>query len=236
MSIRIEEEGTDTPQTVDEARDAVQRSRQRISSTLDALEERIVEKKHEIQDRADVMRPVREQIAGRPFTAVFAGLALGAFLGSLGGRDEEEHVHRRSGRLSGQELGEGDREELRQWRRERKQRLRARMRRQRGGRPGELRAHREDFRDDKGDDSRFDALKHQLLGALTSAVTAAVTTRLRRMAMDGVGGIMDNVMGSEEREGGRGRERGSWSDEDLSRHSGRRPATEGSRGERESYP
>ena len=45
MSSRIEDVAVD-PQTVDEAKDAVERSRQRISTTLDALEDRIVEKKH----------------------------------------------------------------------------------------------------------------------------------------------------------------------------------------------
>jgi ElaB/YqjD/DUF883 family membrane-anchored ribosome-binding protein len=218
MNTRIEE-STETPQTVDQARDAVERSRQRISSTLDALEERIVEKKHEIQDRVDVMRPVREQIAERPFTALAVGVGVGALLGSLGGRDDSEHSHRRSGRISGRTLSDEDREELQQWRQARKRRLRAAMQRQ------ELRDGRSRSSSDD-DDSRFDALKHQLMGALTSAVTTALTKRIRRMASHNVGNVVDNLMGGDG--GARNRD---------SEDGGRTPRAERARtAERQSYP
>jgi ElaB/YqjD/DUF883 family membrane-anchored ribosome-binding protein len=176
MSSRIEET-TGSPQTVDEARVAVERSRERISSTLDALEDRIVEKKHELQDRADVLRPVREQIVARPFTAVAVGLGVGALLGSLGGGDDERDSHRsRSGRERGHTIGDDDREELRRWRRARRERLQS------------ISRHRHDHDDDHGhaddDDgeSRFGGLRHQLMGALTSAITTAVTSRVREYA------------------------------------------------------
>jgi hypothetical protein len=185
MSSRIDEPAGE-PRTVDEARDAVERSRQRISSTLDALEDRIVEKKHELQDRVDVLKPVREQIVSRPFTAVAIGLGVGALLGSIGGGsddDEDEHEHRRSGRVRGA-LSDADRRELREWRRARRDRLRSRTR---DGRD------RED--DDHGDSRfaglRFDALRHQLMGAVTSALTAAVTKKVRQYAMDTIGGNGD---------------------------------------------
>jgi hypothetical protein len=178
------------PRTVDEARDAVERSRQRISSTLDALEDRIVEKKHEIQERVDVLRPVRAQIAERPFTAVAVAVGVGALLGSIGGGDGDDHRHSRSGRLRGHALGDADRQELREWRKARKERLRARL-------------QNNDDDDEDRSDSRFDALKHQLMGAVTSAVTTAVTKRVRRMAMDNLSGLMgdsDDSRGTRERD------------------------------------
>jgi len=237
MSIRIEEKGAESPQTVDEARDAVARSRERISSTLDALEDRIVEKKHEIQDRVDVLRPVREQIAERPLTAVMAGLAVGALLGALGGGDDDEYTRRRSGRISGHALDDDERDELKQWRRQRRQRLRAKVRRTsldgewpesgrsrgRSGGRSRSRQFKQEDRDDRGD-SRFDALKHQLLGAITSAVTTAITTRLRRMVMDNVNSAVDSATGSS-----RGRQAADWQDRDYGaeRGAGERSSRDG---------
>jgi ElaB/YqjD/DUF883 family membrane-anchored ribosome-binding protein len=243
METRIEEDtdvpqSADAPQTVDEARDAVQRSRQRISSTLDALEERIVEKKHEIQERVDVMRPVREQISERPFAAVTAGLFVGALLGSLGGGDDDDHTHRRSGRVSGR-LTDEDRDELRRWRRERKQRLRAAMKRQhaRGG------LHREDAgrsSRDEDDGSRFNALKHQLMGAVTSAITTALTSQIRRLASQNVGSLVQGIIGGEDHDGqpGRGRPTSSYdtSMRDKAGSRGRGTPPGNRYAERESYP
>jgi ElaB/YqjD/DUF883 family membrane-anchored ribosome-binding protein len=199
MSTRTESTA-DEPRTVGEARDAVERSRQRISSTLDQLEDRIVEKKHEIRERVDVLRPVREQIAERPFTALAVAAGVGALLGSIGGGadDDDGHSHSRSGRVRGHSLSDDDRRELREWRRARKQRLRARL--------------HDDADDDRGS-SRFDALKHQLMGAVTSAITTAVTKRVRQLAMDNIGGHDGNgaaVRGAREREDGTSRS-DSWS-------------------------
>lgn len=189
MDIRIDETAGE-PRTVNEARDAVERSRQRISSTLDQLEDRIVEKKHELQDRVDVFRPVREQIAQRPFTAVAVAVGVGALLGSLGGSDDDdeatdrhdrggrqEHQHARSGRIRGSALSDSDRRELREWRRARRERLTTRR-------------HARESSDDSSGGLRFDALKHQLMGAVTSALTAAVTKRVRSMAMDNIGNLL----------------------------------------------
>jgi hypothetical protein len=190
------------PRTVGEARDAVERSRERISSTLDRLEDRIVEKKHELQERVDVLRPVRERVVQRPLTAVMVGLGVGAFLGSLGGGDDEEHEHRhaRSGRLRGSALSDDERHELREWRKARRERLRSSARRQ-----------RDDAEHEDGG-ARFDGLKHQLMGAVTSAITTAVTRRVRRMAMDNISGMMG---GGQTEDGRPSRERsgtrGEWS-------------------------
>jgi ElaB/YqjD/DUF883 family membrane-anchored ribosome-binding protein len=173
MSSRIDESAGE-PRTVDEARDAVERSRQQISSTLDRLEDRIVEKKHELQDRVDFLRPARDFIVDRPFTAIAVGIGVGALLGSLGGGHDDEHEHRRSGRVRG-ELTDRDRHELRAWRTARKDRLRAKL--------------RSDHERDSGEDgSRFAGLRHQLMGAVTTALTTAITSRVRRFAMDSFSG------------------------------------------------
>jgi ElaB/YqjD/DUF883 family membrane-anchored ribosome-binding protein len=175
MSSKMQEPA-DSPRTVDEARDAVEQSRQRISSTLDQLEGRIVEKKHELQDRADVLRPVRDRIAERPFTAVVVGIGVGALLGSLGGGSDTDERPRRGARRSarGSALSNDDRADLRRWRKARRERLQSISRVDRG----------DDDSDDRGDDDRFHlgALKHQLMGAVTSAITAAVTSRVREFA------------------------------------------------------
>jgi ElaB/YqjD/DUF883 family membrane-anchored ribosome-binding protein len=172
-----------SPRTVDEARDAVERSRQRISSTLDTLEDRIVEKKHELQDRADVLRPVRERIAQRPFMVVAVAVGVGALLGSLGhssaSRGDAPRGRRgRVGRTGGDILEDRDRAELRRWRRARRERLRARTH-ENGRHAG---------RDDDEAGSRLDGLKHQLMGAVTSAISAAVAARVRDFAASGLGG------------------------------------------------
>ncbi|HEX6135957.1 MAG TPA: hypothetical protein VFZ24_18435 [Longimicrobiales bacterium] len=158
------------PRTVDEAKHAVERSRQRISSTLDALEDRIVEKKHALQDRVAVLRPVREQVTQRPFAAVAIALGVGALLGSLGGGEDEE-ARSTGGRHEARhaQLSERDRAELRAWRRLRRERLRARR----------------DERDHAAGDSRLASLRHQLTGAITSAIGAAVTARVKEMTRGG---------------------------------------------------
>ncbi|HEX6309112.1 MAG TPA: hypothetical protein VFZ69_13035 [Longimicrobiales bacterium] len=170
MSSRTEV-SADEPRTVDEAKQAVELSRQRISSTLDALEDRIVEKKHALQDRVDVLRPVRDQVTGRPLTAVAVALGVGALLGSLR-RDHEDEADPapRSDRESPRSrLSERDRAELREWRRMRRDRLRARERE----------------RSDHPDGSRLASLRHQLTGAITSAIGAAVTARVKEMTRGG---------------------------------------------------
>jgi ElaB/YqjD/DUF883 family membrane-anchored ribosome-binding protein len=192
MSSRIEE-SAGGPRTVDEARTAVERSRERISSTLDRLEDRIVDKKHEIQDRADVLRPVRERVMERPLTAVAIAAGVGVLLGSLGGRhDEEEDApsYRSRGasrpQLRGAYLDDDDRAELRRWRRARRERLRQRL--DHTGSEAEP---------EDGDGSRFDDLKHQLFGALTSAVSAAVTAKIRDFAANGPQRSQDGYARSE---------------------------------------
>jgi ElaB/YqjD/DUF883 family membrane-anchored ribosome-binding protein len=69
------------------AREEIQATRARISETIDEIEGALLQKKERIEDRLDVMAPVREQPM-RTLGIVFgAGLLLG-FL--TGGDDEEE--------------------------------------------------------------------------------------------------------------------------------------------------
>lgn len=171
MGSNLESTAT-APRTVDEARHAVERSRQRISTTLDQLEERIVEKKHELQDRADVLRPVREQVQNRPFTAVAVGLGVGALLGSLGGSDDEERDSSRRHGRHGSALSDSERRELREWRKSRRERLETRF---------ESRNTSRQHSDSEGP-GRLDAMKHQLMGAITSAIGAAVTAKVKELS------------------------------------------------------
>ena len=158
------------PRTVDEARDAVERSRQRIASTLDALEDRIVEKKHELQQKADVLRPVREQVVQRPFTAVALAVGVGALLGTMGGSDADDAPRSRSGgrHRDGGYLSAAERKERREWRKQRHERWENRNRQR----------EREE-EDERRGPSSFDNLKNQLMGAVTTAIGAAVTAKVR---------------------------------------------------------
>lgn len=101
------------PQTTEEARRAIEQTRGRISSTLDAIEDRIGNTKEEIRDRIDVVTPLRERI--RAHRGMSLGIAFGAglLLSLVTGRDKSRGM-----------LDESEREELRRWRAERRHRLR----------------------------------------------------------------------------------------------------------------
>lgn len=81
---------TTPPELLDDprvARSEIEQTRQRMTGTLDAIEDKLVRKKTEIQDRLDVLAPAREQ----PMLA--AGLAFGGglMLGLLTGGDSDDH-------------------------------------------------------------------------------------------------------------------------------------------------
>jgi len=105
----------ESPRDVAEARAAVEMSRARISATIDELEERIVDKKEELRDRLDVVRPVRALVAAAPLVALGIAAGTGLLLGlaSRGGRKRRREV----------ELSEVDRDALLRWRRARRKRL-----------------------------------------------------------------------------------------------------------------
>ena len=75
------------PRTVEEARRAVEESRERMADTLDAIEYRLVSKKQEIEDRMDVMRPVKRQVRKRPWPALAVAFGVGVALWSFKNRD-----------------------------------------------------------------------------------------------------------------------------------------------------
>lgn len=126
------------PQSTEEARRAIEQTRGRISSTLDAIEDRIGTTREEIKDRIDVVTPARERI--REHRGMSLGIAFGAGLllalmtggGEMRGGDHERRHRTRMRARDEAMLDEEDRKELRRWRAERRARLGHRMGRRRG--------------------------------------------------------------------------------------------------------
>jgi ElaB/YqjD/DUF883 family membrane-anchored ribosome-binding protein len=109
--------GTTGPRSVAEARLAVQSSRERISSTIDELEYRIVDKKEELRERLDVTRPVRAVVDASPLIAIGAAAGAGLLLGLVSkGRPRRKPP-------AEVQLSDRDRQALRRWREERRKRL-----------------------------------------------------------------------------------------------------------------
>jgi ElaB/YqjD/DUF883 family membrane-anchored ribosome-binding protein len=106
---------TDAPTDVGEAKREIERNRERISETLDAIEYRIVDTREQIRDRLDVARPLKDQVRRRPWAALGVAAGVGVVLGILAGG--------RSGR-DGYDIPDAhQRRELREWRRQRRNRL-----------------------------------------------------------------------------------------------------------------
>lgn len=103
--------GVDGPRSVGEAREAVEASRQRIASTLEELETRIVEKKESLEERLDVTRPVRDYVRVRPLAAAGTAVAAGLLFGLLTGGSRRRKVEPRH-------LTAEDRAAIERWRRE----------------------------------------------------------------------------------------------------------------------
>jgi ElaB/YqjD/DUF883 family membrane-anchored ribosome-binding protein len=134
------------PADVGEAREAIERSRERISETLGAIEDRLVETKETLRDRVDVLRPVKDQVRTRPWMSVALAAGVGAALGGvLGGSDDDgspvrrgrdhddDYGHRHNGMRASatREYRDLDAEEERRQRREYRARRRARLRAER---------------------------------------------------------------------------------------------------------
>jgi ElaB/YqjD/DUF883 family membrane-anchored ribosome-binding protein len=157
------EGSTSAPRPVDEERDAAEQSRQRIARTLDRLEERIVEEKHE-PGGTELLRSISDRVRDRPLTALAIAAGVGALLGAIGGRDR----HYR-------ELEDDERAEPSA----------------RRGRHRSTRADFDDEqwppRHSAGS-AAFAAIRAQLIGAATTAIAAAITSRVadraRRNAQD----------------------------------------------------
>ena len=91
----------------DAVRDEIERTRRRMSSTIDQIEGALQRKKGEIQERLDVVAPIRE----RPWifaAGVFGtGLVLGLLTGGGGDDDDRDHVKVPRALLAGLNLDEG---------------------------------------------------------------------------------------------------------------------------------
>lgn len=77
------ERTTDDP---DVARAEIEMTRTRMSETIDDIEDALLRKKARIQDRLDVLAPVREN----PLPSAAAALGAGLLLGLLTGGDDDE--------------------------------------------------------------------------------------------------------------------------------------------------
>ncbi|HEX7090705.1 MAG TPA: hypothetical protein VF192_11265 [Longimicrobiales bacterium] len=144
------------PTTIEEARREIESTRGRISGTLDAIELRLQEKREDLRNRLDVLRPVRRRIRSSVWPSLGIAFGTGVVLGMLrrgGGREARRGAQRH-------ELSAGEREQLRRWRAERRKRLeqRARATRRRGR-----------------------SMFAQLRSALSRAVIDGLTDRARRM-------------------------------------------------------
>lgn len=77
-----------------EARTEIEMTRARMSETIDEIEDALLRKKARIQDRMDVLAPVRE----RPIQSAAAALGAGLVLGLLtGGGDDDRHEREMNG-------------------------------------------------------------------------------------------------------------------------------------------
>lgn len=69
-----------------EVREEIERTRARMSETIDDIEDVLLRKKARLQDRLDVLAPVRE----RPLPSAAAALGAGLLLGLLTGGEDDE--------------------------------------------------------------------------------------------------------------------------------------------------
>jgi ElaB/YqjD/DUF883 family membrane-anchored ribosome-binding protein len=152
------------PNTVEQARAEVARSRARISDTLDELEDRLVDKQHALREKLDVKKRLNDIIEKRPLVAVGAVAGLGFLLGLIGGR---------GGTDAG--MDDDEREELRELLREA---------RANGDTPS--------ISVGRSHPSFWQETRAQLVGALTAALVTAVAERLRPHGEAGATSTVDN--------------------------------------------
>lgn len=83
-----------------EARTEIEMTRARMSETIDEIEDALLRKKARIQDRLDILAPVRE----RPVPSAAAALGAGLVLGLLtGGHADDKYEMNVSGRVDEQD-------------------------------------------------------------------------------------------------------------------------------------
>jgi hypothetical protein len=175
--------GSEGPVVID-AKEEIQATRSRISDTIDEIEGKILEKKERIEERLDVLAPVRERPL-RVLGAVFgAGLALGLLTG--GGHDEEDearhedHEEEDERREELAKLWEARARRLQRIAREREDEIEAL--RERLGRRGARAALVEEAEEVVEGDSTLDRLRAYLSEHLSGLATEAVQQLLRRVA------------------------------------------------------
>lgn len=75
-------------------RSEIEQTRERMSSTIDEIESVLARKKEQIQDKLDVLSPVRERPMAATGIAFGVGLALGLITGGGDDSDDEPHYPR----------------------------------------------------------------------------------------------------------------------------------------------
>lgn len=108
------------PDHPDAARQQIQETRARISGTIDEIEEVLLHKKEQLQERMDVFAPVRE----RPMQVLGAVFGAALLLGFLTGGDDDDGDHLDSDFEDSAELWESRARRLLRIAREQEQELR----------------------------------------------------------------------------------------------------------------
>ena len=175
------------PRSVDDAREAIVQTRERISATLDAIETRIDETKQQIRSRADVLRPVREQIGAAPWRALAIGAGAGLVLGLLtGGSDPDDQAepptrrarrHRLEGRAHVHGPSHHDSPAHRSEHDHARERHRVRAEHRARSEHG-VRA------DERGPRSLRERVVDHMLDSMTGAIADGISSRIRRTLLD----------------------------------------------------
>ncbi len=102
------------PRNTDDARDEIERTRARMSETIDEIEETLLRKRDDIRERLDVGARLRDRPLAAVGVALGAGLLLGLLTGGAGSdkRREREENERREREEDERRARDDEREEL----------------------------------------------------------------------------------------------------------------------------